>query len=151
MRNAPRAKRPPLSPHLKVLDAPIIAFPAALRSRARYGGRLRFASMVLLVGLVLPGANAGVSEGGTVVIAAEKHAFTPAEITVKVGTRVRWENRERHQYHSVFFEQLGDRPGDYFFPGESRERVFETPGSYPYICEPHWKSHGMKGVVHVEE
>ena len=53
--------------------------------------------------------------------------------------------REKRQYHSVFFEQLGDKPGDYFFPGESRERVFNVPGSFPYICEPHWQSHGMKG------
>ncbi len=87
----------------------------------------------------------------TVVVAAEKYAFVPAEVTVKAGTRVRWENRDRRQYHSVYFEQLGDQPGDYFFPGESRERVFDKPGSYPYICEPHWKTHGMKGVVHVVE
>lgn len=87
----------------------------------------------------------------TVVIAVEGYAFSPAEITIKPGTRVRWENREKRQYHSVFFEQLGDPPGDYFFPGESRERVFDKPGTYPYICEPHWKSHGMKGVVHVVE
>lgn len=85
------------------------------------------------------------------VVVAKGHAFIPAEITVKVGTRIRWENQEKRQYHSVFFQQLGDKPGDYFFPGESRERVFDTPGSFPYICEPHWQSHGMKGVVHVLE
>jgi len=87
----------------------------------------------------------------TVVIAAQNYAFEPKEVTIKPGTRVRWENREKRQYHSVFFEQLGDTPGDYFFPGETRERIFDKPGTYPYICEPHWKSHGMKGVVHVVE
>jgi len=96
-------------------------------------------------------AAVGVTAEEPVVIAAQNYAFVPAEVTVKVGTRVRWENRDRRQYHSVYFEQLGDKPRDYFFPGESRERVFDTPGSYPYICEPHWETHGMTGVVHVVE
>ena len=101
---------------------------------------------------VLSGAgDSTTAAGDPVVVAAEKYAFVPAELTVKAGTRVRWENRDRRQYHSVYFEQLGDRPGDYFFPGESRERVFDKPGSYPYICEPHWQTHGMKGVLHVVE
>jgi plastocyanin len=84
-------------------------------------------------------------------VKAENYAFVPPEITVKVGTKVRWENRDKRQYHSVFFKELGDEPGDYFFPGETRERVFGTAGSFPYICEPHWKTHGMKGIVHVVE
>ena len=100
---------------------------------------------------VSAGGTGDTVAGDTVIVAAERYAFVPAEVTVKAGTRVRWENRDRRQYHSVYFEQLGDRPGDYFFPGESRERVFERPGSYPYICEPHWQTHGMKGVVHVVE
>lgn len=87
----------------------------------------------------------------TVVVAAEAYAFVPAEVTIKPGTKVRWENREKRQYHSVYFEELGDPTGDYFFPGESRERVFDRPGTYHYICEPHFKSHGMQGMVHVVE
>lgn len=115
-------------------------------------------AFTLAAGAVCAGAPAESSAGSpaaapgeTVVVAVEAYAFVPAEITIRPGTRVRWENREKRQYHSVFFEQLGDEPGDYFFPGESRERVFDAPGSFPYICEPHWESHGMKGVVHVVE
>lgn len=104
----------------------------------------------LLAVAILAASMAAVA-GETVVVAAEKYAFVPAEVTVRAGTRVRWENRDKRQYHSVYFRQLGDEPGDYFFPDESRERVFETPGSFPYICEPHWESHGMQGVVHVVE
>jgi len=85
------------------------------------------------------------------VVVAKDYGFDPPEITVKAGTTVRWENHEKRQYHSVFFEQLGDKPGDYFFPGETRERIFDKPGDYPYICEPHYKSHNMQGVVHVVE
>ena len=86
-----------------------------------------------------------------VVVKTEGYAFDPVEITVKPGTVVRWINTEKRQYHSVYFEQLGDEPGDYFFPGESRERVFNEPGSFEYICEPHLESHDMRGIVHVVE
>jgi len=103
---------------------------------------------VLLPILLIWGTATGAE---TVTVITKEYKFEPAEITVKPGTTVRWENQEKRQYHSVFFEQLGDKPGDYFFPGESRERAFDKPGSYPYICEPHYKSHNMKGVVHVME
>ncbi|MET0068504.1 MAG: plastocyanin/azurin family copper-binding protein [Candidatus Thiodiazotropha sp.] len=89
--------------------------------------------------------------GEVVTVIAKEYKFQPQEITVKVGTTVRWENHEKRQYHSAWFEVLGDEPGDYFFPGEVRERTFDKPGSYPYICEPHAESHQMKGVVHVVE
>ncbi len=94
---------------------------------------------------------AGTALADTVVIVAKGFRFDPVEVTVKVGTRVRWENREKVQFHNVLFPDLGDAPGDYFFPGESRERTFDRPGTYPYICEPHDQSHQMRGVVHVVE
>ncbi len=87
----------------------------------------------------------------TVTVIAKDYRFEPAEITIKVGTTVRWENHEKRQYHSVWFEKLGDQPGDYFFPGESREKTFDKPGTYPYVCEPHHASHHMHGAVHVVE
>lgn len=86
-----------------------------------------------------------------VVIMVKDFRFEPAELTVKVGTTVRWENHEKRQYHNVYFESLGDKQSDYFFPEEVRERTFDKPGTYPYICEPHHGSHGMKGVIHVVE
>ena len=87
----------------------------------------------------------------TVTIVVKDYKFQPEEITVKPGTTVRWENQEKRQYHSVYFEALGGEEGDYFFPDETRERTFNTPGTYPYICEPHHETHNMKGVVHVVE
>ncbi|MEW8659420.1 MAG: plastocyanin/azurin family copper-binding protein [Candidatus Thiodiazotropha endolucinida] len=89
--------------------------------------------------------------GEAVTVIAKDYKFQPEEITVKVGTTVRWENHEKRQYHSAWFEVLGEEPGDYFFPGDVRERTFDKPGSYHYICEPHHESHQMKGVVHVVE
>ncbi len=89
--------------------------------------------------------------GETVTVVVKEYKFIPEEITVKVGTTVRWENKEEMQYHSVLFPGMDSRKVDYFFPGDSRERTFDKPGTYPYICEPHIESHKMKGVVHVVE
>lgn len=52
---------------------------------------------------------------------------------------------------SVYFETLGCEEGDYFFPGETRELIFDKPGTYPYICEPHHDTHNMKGTIHAVE
>ncbi|HID82549.1 MAG TPA: plastocyanin [Chromatiales bacterium] len=87
----------------------------------------------------------------TVTVVVKDYKFDPEEITVKVGTTIRWENQEEGQYHSILFPAMDDKKVDYFFPGDSRERTFDKPGTYPYICEPHIESHNMKGVVHVVE
>lgn len=76
-----------------------------------------------------------------------KFQFTPQQITIKAGDTVRWTNREKRQYHSVWFEQQGDPEPDYFFPGESYQRTFEQAGVFPYRCGPHPK---MTGTVTVE-
>ncbi len=87
----------------------------------------------------------------THVVVAKGFRFEPEEITIKVGDAVRWENAEKRQFHSISFPGRGDNAADYFFPGETRERTFDKPGTYPYTCEPHFESHKMKGVVHVVE
>lgn len=74
--------------------------------------------------------------------------FTPQEITIKRGQTLRWENHEKRQYHSVWFEELGEEESDYFFPDEFYEREFKQTGSFPYRCGPHPK---MTGTVHVTE
>ena len=75
-----------------------------------------------------------------------KFKFTPAEITIHAGDSIRWTNKEKRQYHSVWFEQLGEPEPDYFFPGEFYERTFKETGDFPYRCGPHPK---MTGTVHV--
>jgi plastocyanin len=108
----------------------------------------RYLCLSPLLGSILLAQSA--TAGDPVTVVAKEYRFEPETVTVKMGTTVRWENRDKRQYHSVFFTELGDKPGDYFFPGETRERTFDEPGTFPYICEPHWDSHGMKGVVVVE-
>ncbi len=72
--------------------------------------------------------------------------FVPQEITIKRGQTINWENREKRQYHSVWFEASGEEEPDYFFPDENYEREFKQTGSFPYRCGPHPK---MTGTVHV--
>jgi len=72
--------------------------------------------------------------------------FIPQEITIKRGQTINWENQEKRQYHSVWFEALGEEEPDYIFPDESYQHEFKQSGSFPYRCGPHPK---MTGTVHV--
>ena len=76
-----------------------------------------------------------------------KFQFLPQEITIKAGETLRWTNKEKRQYHSVWFQQAGDPEPPYLFPGDSYQRTFDKPGIYPYRCGPHPE---MTGVVQVE-
>ncbi len=75
--------------------------------------------------------------------------FAPQEITIKKGQILRWENQEKRQYHSVWFEMLDEEePEDYLFPEDSYEREFTQLGSFPYRCGPHPE---MTGIVRVTD
>jgi len=101
----------------------------------------------LLCGMLLV-FTAGVrADGEPVEIAIRDYAFQPAAITVPAGTMVRWVNREKRQYHSVWFEALGEPEPDYIFPEESYERSFDSPGEFPYRCGPHPEMRGMVTVT----
>jgi len=76
-----------------------------------------------------------------------KMRFVPEHITIKQGDTIRWVNKEKRQYHSVWFEALGDPEGEYFFPGEFVEKEFNDAGEFPYRCGPHPE---MLGTVSVE-
>ena len=75
--------------------------------------------------------------------------FIPQEITIKRGQKIVWENQEKRQYHSVWFEALGEEePDDYLFSGDTYKREFKKVGTFPYRCGPHPK---MTGTVRVIE
>ena len=101
---------------------------------------------LLLLGALAAPLHAGGAD--PVVVNIIDFGFDPPALTVPKGTTVRWENIEKRQYHSVWFEALGEPEPDYFFPGESYERTFDTPGEFPYRCGPHPE---MTGVVRVTE
>ncbi|MDD3450061.1 MAG: cupredoxin domain-containing protein [Gammaproteobacteria bacterium] len=101
----------------------------------------------LLCGMLLALAAGARAGGEPVEITIRDYAFQPAAITVPAGTTVRWVNREKRQYHSVWFEALGEPEPDYIFPGESFERGFDAPGEFPYRCGPHPEMRGMVTVT----
>jgi len=105
------------------------------------------AGWLALLGVFALPAQAG-SDTPDAIVIIKGMKFQPREITVHKGAVVRWENREKRQYHSVWFEEAGDPEPDYFFPGEYYERKFDKVGVFPYRCGPHPE---MTGVVKVIE
>lgn len=66
-----------------------------------------------------------------------KFEFIPKIISIKNGDTIVWINKEKRQYHSVWFEQLGEEQPEYLFPGDRYERTFNQLGEFPYRCGPH--------------
>jgi len=76
-----------------------------------------------------------------------KFKFVPQQLSINVGDTVIWTNREKRQYHSVWFKEAGDPEADYFFPDETYRRTFDKAGTFNYLCGPHPK---MTGSVQVK-
>ena len=102
----------------------------------------------IFLALLLPAMTGTVMAADPLVVVIKDFKFQPQEVTVKKGSTIRWENREKRQYHSVWFQQAGDPEPEYFFPEESYERHFDTVGDFPYRCGPHPY---MTGTVHVTD
>ena len=108
--------------------------------------KLKTAILCLILYLTSTSVIAG---GENPLVIIKKFKFVPQEITLKKGQTLRWENREKRQYHSVWFEALGEpEPEDYLFPEDVYERQFNETGSFPYRCGPHPE---MTGTVHVTD
>ena len=88
---------------------------------------------------------------GVTVVKMYKYNFCPAQITVSVGTTVRWVNVDKRTSHSVLSPTAGMPESNRAFPDESIEFTFLTPGDQDYLCGPHWETRDMIGMVTVEE
>lgn len=92
------------------------------------------------------GAPSAEAEGVTVVT-MYKYNFCPKEISVPIGTTVRWVNVDKRTSHSV---KVGNEPeSDRAFPEEVIEFTFLTEGEQDYLCGPHWETQKMIGMVNV--
>jgi len=110
-----------------------------------------FSRLLVLAGilcLALPSFAGSPEPEKVVEVTIYKMRFDPAEITIEKGTTVRWINKEKRQYHNVWFEALGEEEPDYLFPGDVYERRFDEAGDFPYRCGPHEE---MRGIVHVRD
>lgn len=97
--------------------------------------------LALLLALAIPAAGAA-GTAGTAEVAIRNYAFEPAELRVKAGTTVVWSNRERRVSHSIRFLGKDGFESERFFPDESWQHTFTTPGTYAYSCGPHPEMHG---------
>ncbi len=94
--------------------------------------------------------RASSEEEGVTVVTMYKYNFCPAQITVPVGTTVRWVNVDKRTSHSVLVKDSGEPESDRAFPEESIEFTFVVPGPQDYLCGPHWETQNMIGMVTVE-
>ncbi len=88
-------------------------------------------------------------EEGVTVVTMYKYNFCPREITVPVGTTVRWVNVDKRTSHSVLVKDSGEPESDRAFPEEFIEFTFLVPGPQDYLCGPHWETQNMIGMVTV--
>lgn len=79
-------------------------------------------------------------------VTIENYAFSPAEITVKAGDMVVWENKDSTE-HTVTSD-TGSFDSGLFGKGLKFEKVFGSAGTFHYHCTPHPQ---MTGVVTVTE
>jgi YVTN family beta-propeller protein len=73
--------------------------------------------------------------GGSSHVAIRNFAFEPAQITVKAGERVTWQNDDGAP-HGVVFKD-GSTGIDLLLPGKAFARSFDKPGVYDYVCSVH--------------
>ena len=82
--------------------------------------------------------------------------FVPAELTVEAGTEVVFTNNGRNDHNIVqpddpTVSEWGVLDG-VFVPGATYSHVFDTPGTYLYICTIHGTATaGMFGTIVVTE
>jgi len=108
-------------------------------------------SVTLIVVFVLHFLLPGMASADTFEVVMKDYKYIPSEVTIKVGDTVRWVNKERRQYHTIWFKEQGEKETPEWYPGEVYEKTFNEPGDYPYICGPHYEDRGMVGIVHVVE
>ena len=106
----------------------------------------RFKRGVLAAALALLVASGPLGAAPTAAVSIDDYKFKPERLTVKAGATVKWTNNEKRTSHSVWFKNAGEPESERFFPGESWQRTFDKPGTYPYTCGPHPE---MKGVIEV--
>ncbi|MCU0678895.1 MAG: plastocyanin/azurin family copper-binding protein [Planctomycetes bacterium] len=87
------------------------------------------------------------AEPGSLSVAIMDFAYTPGELTVKVGETVTWTNQDS-MAHTVTSDSGIELDSELFGQGESYSHTFAEAGEYAYYCKPH---PFMKGKIIVIE
>lgn len=93
-----------------------------------------------------PPSNVG-NPADSNVITIDNFAFTPAALTVKVGTTVTWRNAH-DESHTVTSDTGSELDSPLLATGGVYTHTFNAVGTYPYHCTPH---PFMRGTVVVEQ
>lgn len=81
-------------------------------------------------------AAAGGSAGSTYRIEIHDFAFSPKELTVPVGARIVWTNRD-DEPHTVVSAAGAFKPSQALDTDDSFSAVLDKPGTYAYFCGIH--------------
>jgi plastocyanin len=91
-----------------------------------------------------PATTTAAPDGDVVVIEITGFIFSPAEVTVPVGTTVEWVNLDQTAHTTTAADGSWNATLNHT---ETFWHVMEEPGEFPYVCTIHM---GMAGVVIVE-
>ena len=114
----------------------------------------------IVAGTALAGCAGGVElpdpEEGTTDVLIENLAFSPRNVTINRGERVRWINAESGAFPILHTSTSGD-PGDpdegalwdsgTLSPGETFSQQFDEVGEFVYFCEVHRTDPDMRGAT----
>lgn len=96
-------------------------------------------------------SSSGGGSSDVVQVSLKDFKFTPSDIRVKVGQKVRFSNTDsvRHNVVQAPVEQATTGPfgfeGPVLMPGDSWEYTFNTPGTYPIVCN--LDGHNLLGMA----
>lgn len=85
-------------------------------------------------------ASSGSEQTSSNAVAVEisNFAYSPATLTVKVGTTVTWTNKDSARHDVAADDESSDAPSSELLGrGESYSFTFKKAGTYSYHCTPH--------------
>jgi plastocyanin len=101
-------------------------------------------TLTLPVSLMTPPSTASVSDNTITIV---KNTFRPANMTVKIGSTVRWVNADDHP-HRIAFTKEGFLVTPYLLgSSQSASQRFDSAGTYDFYCTIHPQ---MQGTIIAE-
>jgi plastocyanin len=93
--------------------------------------------MPAMTGTAAPAGDAGQAPVATDSVSIKDFAFTPATVTVKVGTTVTWTNADQDAHTVTSSGTGGPLRSTTLDTGATYRYTFTSPGRYDYLCTIH--------------
>ena len=94
--------------------------------------------------VITPSRTASVSDNTITIV---KNTFNPANMTVSVGSTVRWVNADDHPHRIEFTDKTFSESTYLLGSSQSASQRFDRAGTYAYACMIHPT---MQGIITVE-